>query len=232
MASRLACQGSAAEQPVPPTVANFGKPSKRQLQSTSPPHNRLKMKYMYVYSESSPPLCTSIRNSRARLTTSTSAHCDTTNSVWIWANLGSIATPRNCWTCLRASRSLSRPGTSSSRVSDGVQSVQFVSNSVPRSSSKPRTRSPHPTKTHNAQGKLTKSLNHLAVGFTHVRWIPVRTGMYVILRQTQPKKNVIKIELHHGSRKSVATLRTVRTLIVRRTHSMAPQWQKWEAQAD
>jgi large subunit ribosomal protein L9e len=29
----------------------------------------------------------------------------------------------------------------------------------------------------------------------------------------QPKANVIKIELHHGSRKSVATLRTVRTLI-------------------
>jgi large subunit ribosomal protein L9e len=30
---------------------------------------------------------------------------------------------------------------------------------------------------------------------------------------THPKKNLIKIELHHGSRKSVATLRTVRTLI-------------------
>ncbi|KAG9378100.1 60S ribosomal protein L9-A [Pyrenophora tritici-repentis] len=34
-----------------------------------------------------------------------------------------------------------------------------------------------------------------------------------MLRLEQPKKNVIKIELHHGSRKSVATLRTVRTLI-------------------
>jgi len=45
------------------------------------------------------------------------------------------------------------------------------------------------------RGKLSKALNHLAVSFTH------------------PKKNVIKIELHHGSRKSVATLRTVRTLI-------------------
>ncbi|KAL6710057.1 60S ribosomal protein L9B [Coniothyrium glycines] len=45
------------------------------------------------------------------------------------------------------------------------------------------------------RGKLSKSLGHLAVSFTH------------------PKKNVIKIELHHGSRKSVATLRTVRTLI-------------------
>jgi hypothetical protein len=32
---------------------------------------------------------------------------------------------------------------------------------------------------------------------------------------SQPKSNIIKIELHHGSRKSVATLRTVRTLIVR-----------------
>jgi large subunit ribosomal protein L9e len=30
---------------------------------------------------------------------------------------------------------------------------------------------------------------------------------------THPKKDQIKIELHHGSRKSVATLRTVRTLI-------------------
>jgi ribosomal protein L6P/L9E len=45
------------------------------------------------------------------------------------------------------------------------------------------------------RGKLTKSLGHLAVSFTH------------------PRKDVIKIELHHGSRKSVATLRTVRTLI-------------------
>jgi large subunit ribosomal protein L9e len=49
------------------------------------------------------------------------------------------------------------------------------------------------------QGKLTKNLGHLAVSFTH------------------PKPSLIKIELHHGSRKSVATLRTVRTLIVRRT---------------
>ena len=30
---------------------------------------------------------------------------------------------------------------------------------------------------------------------------------------TQPKKNVISIEIHHGNRKNVATLRTVRTLI-------------------
>ena len=40
----------------------------------------------------------------------------------------------------------------------------------------------------------------------------------IILRLVQPKKDLIKIELHHGSRKSVATLRTVRTLIVRETH--------------
>lgn len=39
------------------------------------------------------------------------------------------------------------------------------------------------------------------------------------LTRTQPKSNLIKIELHHGSRKSVATLRTVRTLIVRRIYS-------------
>ncbi|CAI6228171.1 unnamed protein product [Periconia digitata] len=45
------------------------------------------------------------------------------------------------------------------------------------------------------RGKLSKSLGHLAVSFSH------------------PKKNTIKIELHHGSRKSVATIRTVRSLI-------------------
>jgi len=45
------------------------------------------------------------------------------------------------------------------------------------------------------RGKLTKNLGHLAVTFTH------------------PAKDVINVELHHGSRKSVATLRTVRTLI-------------------
>ncbi|KFA64209.1 hypothetical protein S40285_00868 [Stachybotrys chlorohalonatus IBT 40285] len=45
------------------------------------------------------------------------------------------------------------------------------------------------------RGKLVKDLGHLAVNFT------------------QPKKNTIAIELHHGNRKGVATLRTVRTLI-------------------
>ncbi|OCK84050.1 ribosomal protein L6 [Lepidopterella palustris CBS 459.81] len=45
------------------------------------------------------------------------------------------------------------------------------------------------------RGKLTKNLGHLSVSFTH------------------PSPNVINIELHHGSRKAVATLRTVRTII-------------------
>ncbi|TKX22303.1 putative 60S ribosomal protein L9-B [Elsinoe australis] len=45
------------------------------------------------------------------------------------------------------------------------------------------------------RGKLTKNLGHLSVSFSH------------------PKSNVIAIELHHGSRKSVATLRTVRSII-------------------
>jgi len=44
-------------------------------------------------------------------------------------------------------------------------------------------------------GKLTKDLSHIAVNFS------------------QPKKNVINLEIHHGVRKSVAALRTVRTLI-------------------
>lgn len=44
-------------------------------------------------------------------------------------------------------------------------------------------------------GKLTKNLGHLSVSFSH------------------PKKNQISIELHHGSRKAVATLRTVRSII-------------------
>ena len=44
-------------------------------------------------------------------------------------------------------------------------------------------------------GKLTKNLSHLSVNFS------------------QPKKDVVTIEIHHGSRKNVATLRTVRTLI-------------------
>lgn len=46
-----------------------------------------------------------------------------------------------------------------------------------------------------APGKLVKSLGHIAVSFSH------------------PSPNVINIELHHGARKNVATLRTVRSAI-------------------
>ncbi|KAL2159163.1 hypothetical protein VTH06DRAFT_2595 [Thermothelomyces fergusii] len=45
------------------------------------------------------------------------------------------------------------------------------------------------------RGKLTKDLSHIAVSFSVL------------------KKNVIGIEIHHGSRKNVAALRTVRTII-------------------
>jgi large subunit ribosomal protein L9e len=45
------------------------------------------------------------------------------------------------------------------------------------------------------RGKLVKDLGHLAVNFG------------------QPKKNTISIEIHHGNRKNVATLRTVRSII-------------------
>ncbi|PHH71483.1 hypothetical protein CDD82_6487 [Ophiocordyceps australis] len=44
-------------------------------------------------------------------------------------------------------------------------------------------------------GKLVKDLSHLSVHFGH------------------PKKSCISIEIHHGSRKDVATLRTVRSII-------------------
>lgn len=45
------------------------------------------------------------------------------------------------------------------------------------------------------RGKLVKDLSHIAVTFG------------------RPKKNVISIELHHGARKEVAALRTIRTII-------------------
>jgi len=45
------------------------------------------------------------------------------------------------------------------------------------------------------RGKLRKDLSHLSVCFS------------------QPSKGLIHIELHHGSRKNVATLRTVKTII-------------------
>ncbi|CAP64963.1 uncharacterized protein PODANS_1_13540 [Podospora anserina S mat+] len=45
------------------------------------------------------------------------------------------------------------------------------------------------------RGKLTKDLSHIAVNFSVI------------------KKGVIGLEIHHGNRKNVAALRTVRTLI-------------------
>ncbi|KAB5580963.1 ribosomal protein L6, alpha-beta domain-containing protein [Coniochaeta sp. 2T2.1] len=45
------------------------------------------------------------------------------------------------------------------------------------------------------RGKLVKDLSHIAVTFS------------------QPKKNLIGLEMHHGSRKTIAALRTVRTLL-------------------
>ncbi|OJD12062.1 hypothetical protein AJ78_07291 [Emergomyces pasteurianus Ep9510] len=47
----------------------------------------------------------------------------------------------------------------------------------------------------NQTGKLVKDLSHLAVSFN------------------LPKKNLLAIEIHHGARKAVASLRTVRTII-------------------
>ena len=44
-------------------------------------------------------------------------------------------------------------------------------------------------------GKLVKDLSHLAVSFS------------------RPKKDIVAIEVHHGERKAVAALRTVRTII-------------------
>jgi len=45
------------------------------------------------------------------------------------------------------------------------------------------------------RGKLSKDLSHLSISFS------------------RPEKNLIAIQLHHGGRKSIAALRTVRTLI-------------------
>lgn len=45
------------------------------------------------------------------------------------------------------------------------------------------------------RGKLVKDMSHLSVCFSH------------------PSRNSIAIELHHGARKNVATLRTVKTII-------------------
>lgn len=66
------------------------------------------------------------------------------------------------------------------------------------SSSRPidfRTASVH-TRSHvGIIGKLVKDLSHLSVSFS------------------RPMKDVLAIEVHHGERKAVAALRTVRTII-------------------
>ncbi|KIW67475.1 hypothetical protein PV04_06722 [Phialophora macrospora] len=49
------------------------------------------------------------------------------------------------------------------------------------------------------RGKLTKDLSHIAVTFT--------------IGKDKAGKQLVQIEIHHGSRKNVATLRTVKSLI-------------------
>jgi len=49
------------------------------------------------------------------------------------------------------------------------------------------------------RGKLTKDLSHIAVTFT--------------LGKNKAGNQLVQIEIHHGSRKNVATLRTVKSLI-------------------
>lgn len=51
------------------------------------------------------------------------------------------------------------------------------------------------------RGKLTKDLSHIAVTFT----LPEK--------KTKDGLQTIRIEIHHGSRKNVATLRTVKSII-------------------
>jgi len=51
------------------------------------------------------------------------------------------------------------------------------------------------------RGKLTKDLSHIAVTFS----LPEK--------KDKDGKQLIKIEIHHGSRKNVATLRTVKSII-------------------
>lgn len=48
-------------------------------------------------------------------------------------------------------------------------------------------------------GKLTKDLSHIAVTFS--------------LPKNKKGQQVVQIEIHHGSRKNVATLRTVKSII-------------------
>jgi len=48
-------------------------------------------------------------------------------------------------------------------------------------------------------GKLTKDLSHIAVTFS--------------LPKSKKGQQLVRIEIHHGSRKNVATLRTVKSII-------------------
>ncbi len=48
-------------------------------------------------------------------------------------------------------------------------------------------------------GKLTKDLSHIAVTFS--------------LPKSKKGQQLVQIEIHHGSRKNVATLRTVKSII-------------------
>ena len=66
----------------------------------------------------------------------------------------------------------------------------------PRGKHSPTQRSMQANRPNNSRiGKLVKDLSHLSVCFS------------------KPSKSVIDIELHHGARKNVATLRTVKTII-------------------
>ncbi|EXJ86120.1 60S ribosomal protein L9-B [Capronia coronata CBS 617.96] len=49
------------------------------------------------------------------------------------------------------------------------------------------------------RGKLTKDLSHIAVTFT--------------VTKNKKGQQIVQIEIHHGSRKNVATLRTVKSLV-------------------
>jgi large subunit ribosomal protein L9e len=59
-------------------------------------------------------------------------------------------------------------------------------------------KSPLLTKSSRA-GKLVKDLSHIAVTFT--------------VGKNKAGKQLVQIEIHHGSRKNVATLRTVKSII-------------------
>ncbi|KAI9727528.1 MAG: hypothetical protein M1828_006470 [Chrysothrix sp. TS-e1954] len=91
---------------------------------------------------------------------------------------------------IHSAQELSIPDKVSVHIKTRIITVRLYYNTVLRS----RTNLPG-AKVTGPRGKLTKNLGHLAVAFT------------------QPKKDVISIEMHHGARKSIAALRTVRSII-------------------